>query len=108
MNTWQSASAAQKPLVRGRFRVKCASTEVSGTACGLLGRISKRGLAFMPQSREEEARCHCKELLNFNDLFYYVVEGSIVSLSPASKKRINWTENGGAEKLTVIRGDVNG
>lgn len=81
---------------------------MSGTACGLLGRISKRGLAFMPQSREEEARCHCKELLNFNDLFYYVVEGSIVSLSPASKKRINWTENGGAEKLTVIRGDVNG
>lgn len=68
----------------------------------------KAGSGIHAKQSGEETRCHRKELLNFNDLFYYALEDSIVSLSPGSKKRINWIENGGAGKLTVIRRDVNG
>lgn len=100
-------SAGQKPLAWGRFRVNSVSTE-GGEKCLGLHVVSwvefQSEVWHSCQAVREEARCHCKELLNFNDLFYYVVEGSIVSLSPGSKKRINWTENGRAGKLTVIRG----
>lgn len=76
--------------------------------CALLGWISKRGLAFMPSS---PGRKHGATAKNCWILMIYSImcwRGSIVSLSPGSKKRINWTENGGAGKLTVIRRDVNG
>lgn len=86
--------------------VNCVSVERPGLCSA--GLNFKAGSGFHAKQSREETRCHRKELLNFNDLFYYVLEDSIVSLSPGSKKRINWTENGGAGKLRVIRRDVNG